>query len=393
MFRRVVVLLSGICLLTALVAQAAQIECAAIVAQAMSLIDANCAATGRNQACHGYLRVEASPRPTISDFSFELGQIANVEDISSLRTTAFDQSSGEWGVAFLRLQANLPNELPGANVTLLLMGDARLDDASEEGQAPMQAFQLRSGLSGATCSDAPADGLLIQTPHGAGRVNLTVNGADVSLGSTVFFEARPGETMTVSTLEGSAVVTAKDESQTALPGQQVSVPMSLSMRPAGAPSAPQAYNVAAMRNLPLALFERQVMLVDESDEDVPPPCDCPPDQTVSSDPVVFESPVAVPTPVPMNMTVGETSNCDPGEGVNCPPSSPAEGDIVQGSDPPPATPEGAAGSQPGNCGNGSGQGSGQDCPPSSPAGGNNPGQGSGRGQSGGNNSVDADDSD
>jgi hypothetical protein len=190
--------------------------------------------------------------------------------------------------------------------------------------------------------------------------------------------------MTVSTLEGSALVTVEDVSETALPGEQVSVPMSLSMRPAGAPSAPQAYNAATMRNLPLALLERQVRLGD--DDDVPPPCNCPPDQTVTSDPVVFGSFVADPTPIPVSMTVLETSNCDPGGDENCSPSNPTEGEIVESGDPPPATPEGMVGSQPGNCGNGNGQGSGQDCPPSSPAGGGNPGQGGGRGSRGGDGS-------
>ena len=36
---------------------------------------------------------------------------------------------GEWGVSLMQLQANLPDTLPGQNVTVLLFGDVTLQPA------------------------------------------------------------------------------------------------------------------------------------------------------------------------------------------------------------------------------------------------------------------------
>jgi hypothetical protein len=243
----------------------------------------------------------------------------------------------------------------------------------------MQAFRLRTGLSGTTCADVPADGLLVQTPHGVGRISLNINGADVSLGSTVFFEAHPGEVMTISTLEGSAEVTSADETQTALPGEQVTVPMTLALRPAGAPSGPTAYDGETMRTLPLSLLERPVVM---SSDDPPEACDCAPtaeaavvntgaaSDTVTSD-VTLTSDVTV-------TSGGETLLMTPA--VTNSPSQTCDPQICTPTNPPTEAPApgNSEGSGSGNCGNGNGGGSGQSCPPSSPAGGGNSGNG-GRG--------------
>ena len=120
------------------------------------------------------------------------------------------------------------------------------------------AVQLKSPK----CARRPASsGLLVQTPHGVGRVLLRVNGVDISLGSTVFFTAQAGGFMTVSTLEGSALVHANGVWSAALPGTQVRVPMSEDLEPAGPPSLPEPYTFTEIAILPVSPLEREVEIL------------------------------------------------------------------------------------------------------------------------------------
>jgi hypothetical protein len=50
-------------------------------------------------------------------------------------------------------------------------------------QTPMQAFYLRTGIGQPECNEAPQDILLVQGPENI-NINITVNGADIELGST-----------------------------------------------------------------------------------------------------------------------------------------------------------------------------------------------------------------
>lgn len=59
--------------------------------------------------------------------------------------------------------------------------------AQDVAQSPMQAFYFRTGIGVPTCEEAP-DMLLIQGPKDI-RVSLTVNGAEVALGSTIAFQS------------------------------------------------------------------------------------------------------------------------------------------------------------------------------------------------------------
>jgi hypothetical protein len=261
MLRRVLPALTSVLLIGFAVIANAQGECSAIVRQAITRTDEQCSNTGRNQACHGFSHVDAQPRAGAEVFPFELGDIADLVNIRSLTTFPYNETTGEWGIALLKVQADLPDALPGTNVTFIMFGDAQIEDLSGDHAAnPIQMFRLRSGLTGRRCDVMPDDGLLIQTPHGTGRITLQINGVNISLGSTVFFEAQPNGLFTVSTLEGAAQFTLDGESQTARPGQSISVSMDNTLRPASRVNPPSPYDTEAIRTLPIALLERHVAL-------------------------------------------------------------------------------------------------------------------------------------
>jgi hypothetical protein len=103
--------------------------CPALVESALTLTNDLCSNTGRNQACYGNIALDAVPREGIVDFTFDQpGHITNIANLEAINVATFDLDAGVWGIAFLKLQANLPDSLPGQNVTFLLFGDVQLEN-------------------------------------------------------------------------------------------------------------------------------------------------------------------------------------------------------------------------------------------------------------------------
>ncbi|MFW5709292.1 MAG: hypothetical protein ACOCX5_03625 [Chloroflexota bacterium] len=187
--------------------------CPAIVETALASTDALCEGTGRNQVCYGNLRLNATPQDEAAAFSFDdVGDVIDVAQLAALRLSPMDVDVGEWGVALMRLQANLPDTLPGQNVTFIMFGDVEIvnnvtgDMVTNEIMTPMQSFYLTTGIGDARCREAPESGVLVQTPEGVGQINLVVNEVEVQLGSTALLQAENKFDLNVTTLEGSAVL-------------------------------------------------------------------------------------------------------------------------------------------------------------------------------------------
>ncbi len=331
--RKVAYLFVLLCFSTAVAQDSA---CPTVVRQAMSVVQQDCASTGRNQACYGYVSLNATPREGAANFNFSKeGDLANVVDLDTLRLSALDVANNTWGIALMKLQANLPDSVPGQNVTFLMFGDvqvhnavnaitlqvtaqgsvnirsapstsaeiagvlsrnvtatadARIDDGSwlriqipdsdaqgwvfaslvtasgdvsalkvvdptqqETLYTPMQAFSFSTGIGQTNCEQAPQDGILIQTPEGAGQINLRANEVDIQLGSTAFLQAQPNGNMTVSVVEGEGHVTADGKTVAVPAGTQVLIPMDANLHPAGQPGDAQPYDAALVRPLPVAL--------------------------------------------------------------------------------------------------------------------------------------------
>jgi len=212
----------------------AQDQCPTIVQSAVEVLAVDCAGLERNQACYGNGEIVASPQPGAS-LTFEApGDIDDVANFDSLILSPLDENSGAWGIALLQVQADLPETLPGQNVSVLLFGDVELTNAGEA----MEAFYFRSGVGAADCAEAP-DGIVIQTPEGAGTVNMTVNDVQIELGSTAYLTAEPEGLLTFALLEGEAQVTAIDKTVTVEAGQYTQMGMSVDLAPVDTPSEPK----------------------------------------------------------------------------------------------------------------------------------------------------------
>ncbi|MGB1285334.1 MAG: hypothetical protein ACPG7F_02275 [Aggregatilineales bacterium] len=71
--------------------------------------------------------------------------------------------------------------------------------------APMQSFYLKVSPSGTNCVQTPDNSLLIQTPEGI-EVDLTVNGADIRVGSTILIWSPLPGVLEILVLDGSVLI-------------------------------------------------------------------------------------------------------------------------------------------------------------------------------------------
>lgn len=338
--------------LSVAVAYAQEDTCPTIVQTALAAADDACTGIGRNQACYGNIDLNAVPQPGAPEFTFSRpGDLVNVADVQTLTLSPLDRDSDVWGVALMKIQANLPDTLPGQNVTFLLFGDVEIANAVttnieavtlqgtagemtplmesvtaatmptmlsdgdiltidgrdstgqflhvslEDGTVgwvpmmmvqvdgdtnilpvidllsgestsasapalnPMQAFYFRTGANDAPCEEAPDSGILIQTPEGAGQVELTMNGVDIQLGSTAYIQA--GDELTFSLIEGSSEVTADGVTRTLPEGTRVRVPLEEqdgNLVAAAEPSEVEPYDASELSALPVGLLEREIAI-------------------------------------------------------------------------------------------------------------------------------------
>jgi hypothetical protein len=106
--------------------------CVTLVQAALTATNNACAGTSRNQACYGNLSLEAEPHAGVAAFTFEAtGDIVDVSAIKTLQLSSMSLTDSAWGVALMKLQANLPDTLPGQNVVLLMFGAVHIDNAVE----------------------------------------------------------------------------------------------------------------------------------------------------------------------------------------------------------------------------------------------------------------------
>ncbi len=119
---------------------------------------------------------------------------------------------------------------------------------------PMQVFYFRSGVNDAACPESPQSGLLIQTAEGVAEVTLLINEVNIQMSATAYLQAEQGGQMTMSVLDGWAVVEAAGRQQPVFAGTQVSIPLGDDLIPTAPPSPPAPYDLTLFQALPLSLL-------------------------------------------------------------------------------------------------------------------------------------------
>ncbi|MCS6835574.1 MAG: SH3 domain-containing protein [Anaerolineae bacterium] len=140
--------------------------------------------------------------------------------------------------------------------------DSLVSVAAEESfDMPMQAFYFTTGVGDRPCLEAPDSGILIQTPEGAGSVELLANGVHIALGSAAYLQASDG-LMTVAVVEGRGIIRASGITQYLPAGTYSTIALDETGRsPSGTPTYPQPYDFERLKALPTEIaLPRPVIL-------------------------------------------------------------------------------------------------------------------------------------
>src|SRR5450755_352909 len=109
--------------------------CEQILAQALDTLHQTCDGLTRNQACYGNNAIQAEPAANVSLKFDTVGDTAPLRAIKSLSTSPLNLENGTWGLSLLKVQANLPDTLPGQNVIFLVYGDTSIENTSGDMQS------------------------------------------------------------------------------------------------------------------------------------------------------------------------------------------------------------------------------------------------------------------
>lgn len=152
MSRLRVILLLLVMFLFTIVLSAQDTSCSALVQSALQTVNDLCDVTDRNQVCYGNIQLSAILDDDAPEINFTTpGDIVDVVYIQSLQLSAL-KTPEEWGIALMKLQANLPDTVPGQSATMLLFGDVYVENQAEALPDPLSGIitasaNLRSGPS------------------------------------------------------------------------------------------------------------------------------------------------------------------------------------------------------------------------------------------------------
>ncbi len=278
------------------------LTCNEIITAALQAVGPVCDATGRNQACYGSNLVNAQLREGAQSVFQQVGDISALQDIRLITTAPWNETLHTWGVALLRAQVNLPENLPGQNVTFLLYGGAAMNDISPR----MEAVVINTGFGRATCTDAPPAATLVQAPAGS-VVTMNINGANLIVGSTLYLTAAQNAEMSIGTVDGTVIVEAFGVSRIISEGAQSRLPLGDQggLTVIGPPSPPEPFDARViLQGAPLDLLPDTVDLPD-------PVTPAPTEEASPTARVITETPTQTPTRTPTRTPIPTLSQCFP----------------------------------------------------------------------------------
>lgn len=228
----------------------AQDSCPAIVTETILDLQEVCSDTGRNQLCYVNNQIVLETSADNVDFALP-GDILDIELVDTIQTIV-DSDDEAYGIALMLVQANVPDSLPGQNVTFLLFGDTQVTHSdTESAYTAMQAIYFSTGIGQLNCNDVPQSGLLIQTPEFDEPIELIINGAEISLSSTAFITAELDSEMTIYIVEGEGIVSAENESVVVPEGASTTLALDENLNAMSTPSNPEPYTEDNVVHLPI----------------------------------------------------------------------------------------------------------------------------------------------
>ncbi|NWF69877.1 MAG: SH3 domain-containing protein [Chloroflexi bacterium] len=152
-------------------------DCPALVASAFSATEELCQEAGRNEICYGNINLEAEGQPDAPAITFDSpGDIENISSVRTLRLDGMNVDAAVWGIALMRVQANLSDSDPAQNVTMVLFGDVSIDNQSPA-TTTLSATVSAAENANVRLSPSATAPVLLALPTGT---QISVTGRDAS---------------------------------------------------------------------------------------------------------------------------------------------------------------------------------------------------------------------
>jgi hypothetical protein len=215
-------------------------SCQDLIDLAIQSSGSYCGETSSNNVCYGNTTIRAELVPDATERFSERGDIIAVNELRRLSASPLNLDSDEWGIAVFKVIANLPRSLPGETVTMVVFGNATLDNESGESNS-LESFYFSSELGQITCEKVPYDGLMITSPDGGG-IQFNINGAELTLMGNASIKAIKNGEMEVSLYNGSGRLVSNGDEQYFGAGQKVNVQLggANGNQSVGSPSEPES---------------------------------------------------------------------------------------------------------------------------------------------------------
>lgn len=241
------------------IAEAQQIKCEEVVKRALQQIKDKCANMPRNMVCYANGNASLETVSTATKTVFQSpGDMVALSAMKRINLAPYDEKTGTWGLVMLRVQASFPDSQPGQFVSMMLMGDVQIDNLANKDSKPgAQAFIFKSGTATLACKQLPPNGILLESPKGKQRAKLTMNGAELDIGSKVFLQTtaktdkKPKPQFVVKTLEGLVNLTAKGKTTAIKPKQESEVDLTENYEIDGVPNDAATFDSADDDALPV----------------------------------------------------------------------------------------------------------------------------------------------
>jgi uncharacterized protein YgiM (DUF1202 family) len=254
-FHLAVLSFSSLFLLGAIISQAqeAAVTCDRILEALWTVASDACVGGPNGYVCNGGSAPIADPVGPVSNALASVGALVDVGDVVAMRTPLTDVERNVIGIAWLRLPEPL-------QLSALLLGDVTVWNVTDPQFPPWQSMVVVTSESPATCETAPSNVLILQS-HLGQTSRVVVNGVSLVLNGTAIVRTVENSTVFMQ-LGGQSNIIAFGQEQALLTGQQARLnhPAGDFTRPADPNMAVGLLDVTAVRNLPVALFDRPLLV-------------------------------------------------------------------------------------------------------------------------------------
>ncbi|WP_343418314.1 hypothetical protein [Candidatus Flexifilum breve] len=203
--------------------------------------------------CNGGSAPVVEPVGPVSNALGPIGALVESGAVDFIRTAPLAADGSTNGVAWVRSTGAL-------NYTMLMLGDVSLRDASPPDFPAWTSLQLETTVNENGCGTAPLSTLVLQSQIGS-AARIVVNGVSMLLNGTVMTVTEPTRTRFIA-LSGQHSLLTFGTERTLYMGQEVSVTRDgvNPYAPGDVPSDAFPLDPSVLTNLPVALFDRPVIL-------------------------------------------------------------------------------------------------------------------------------------